>query len=269
MIGPLPAHELVQAAEARRSARGRDPGTGGTCCRGPCRSRAPATSAGSRPLTVAFVASGTKAGVRTSPCAVRRTPARAREPGSRAVIVQDTGECGHRGMVEALWCWPASCPSPGTWAIRCCSSSSRSRRWGSRSRRDRALHRRRPRVGRPSEDRLRDRGLGRRGDRRRQRRVRARAALRTRGCPSFPGPLERHRRRVIEVGEPFFERHGAKAVFLGRWVTGLRITSAWLAGVNRMGVADVPLLERARRDLLGDIDRAPWRTSSGAARSAS
>jgi membrane-associated protein len=23
-------------------------------------------------------------------------------------------------------------------------------------------------------------------------------------------------------------------VFLGRWVTGLRITSAWLAGVNRM-----------------------------------
>ena len=49
-----------------------------------------------------------------------------------------------------------------------------------------------------------------------------------------PGPLERHRRRVIELGEPFFERHGPKAVFLGRWITGLRITSAWLAGVNRM-----------------------------------
>jgi membrane-associated protein len=49
-----------------------------------------------------------------------------------------------------------------------------------------------------------------------------------------PGPLERHRRRVIDVGEPFFERHGPKAVFLGRWITGLRITSAWLAGVNRM-----------------------------------
>jgi membrane-associated protein len=49
-----------------------------------------------------------------------------------------------------------------------------------------------------------------------------------------PGPFERHRRRVIEVGEPFFERHGPKAVFLGRWVAGLRITSAWLAGVNRM-----------------------------------
>jgi membrane protein DedA with SNARE-associated domain len=50
----------------------------------------------------------------------------------------------------------------------------------------------------------------------------------------LPGPLEGHRRRVIEIGEPFFERHGPKAVFLGRWVTGLRITSAWLAGVNRM-----------------------------------
>jgi membrane-associated protein len=49
-----------------------------------------------------------------------------------------------------------------------------------------------------------------------------------------PGPFEGHRRRVIELGEPFFERHGPKAVFLGRWVAGLRITSAWLAGINRM-----------------------------------
>jgi membrane-associated protein len=49
-----------------------------------------------------------------------------------------------------------------------------------------------------------------------------------------PGPFLLHRLRVLDVGEPFFERHGAKAVFLGRWVTGLRITSAWLAGANRM-----------------------------------
>jgi membrane protein DedA with SNARE-associated domain len=42
------------------------------------------------------------------------------------------------------------------------------------------------------------------------------------------------RRRLLELGEPFFARHGPKAVFLGRWLTGLRITSAWLAGVNRM-----------------------------------
>ena len=49
-----------------------------------------------------------------------------------------------------------------------------------------------------------------------------------------PGPLLHHRRRVIAVGEPFFDRHGPKAVFLGRWVSGLRITAAWLAGANRM-----------------------------------
>ena len=49
-----------------------------------------------------------------------------------------------------------------------------------------------------------------------------------------PGPLLHHRRRVSAVGEPFFERHGPKAVFLGRWVAGLRITSAWMAGVTRM-----------------------------------
>jgi undecaprenyl-diphosphatase len=52
-----------------------------------------------------------------------------------------------------------------------------------------------------------------------------------------PGPLQRHRLQLLDVGEPFFERHGAKAVFLGRWVTGLRITSAWLAGANRMSWA--------------------------------
>jgi membrane-associated protein len=49
-----------------------------------------------------------------------------------------------------------------------------------------------------------------------------------------PGPFERQRREVIARGEPFFERHGPKAVFLGRWVAWLRITSAWLAGINRM-----------------------------------
>ena len=49
-----------------------------------------------------------------------------------------------------------------------------------------------------------------------------------------PGPLRSHRLRLLEHGEPFFERHGPKAVFLGRWVTGLRIASAWLAGINRM-----------------------------------
>jgi membrane protein DedA with SNARE-associated domain len=49
-----------------------------------------------------------------------------------------------------------------------------------------------------------------------------------------PGPFLHHRRRVVAVGEPFFDRHGPKAVFLGRWVTGLRITAAWMAGATRM-----------------------------------
>ena len=51
---------------------------------------------------------------------------------------------------------------------------------------------------------------------------------------SMPGPLLRHRLKVLELGEPFFAKHGPKAVFLGRWVSGLRIASAWLAGMNRM-----------------------------------
>jgi membrane protein DedA with SNARE-associated domain len=49
-----------------------------------------------------------------------------------------------------------------------------------------------------------------------------------------PGPLHAQRLKVIEIGEPFFARHGPKAVFLGRWVSGLRIASAWLAGINGM-----------------------------------
>ncbi len=49
-----------------------------------------------------------------------------------------------------------------------------------------------------------------------------------------PGPFSHHRMRVIEIGEPFFDRHGPKAVFLGRFVSGLRITAAWMAGISHM-----------------------------------
>ena len=48
------------------------------------------------------------------------------------------------------------------------------------------------------------------------------------------GPLLEYRQKVIEHGEPFFGRHGAKSVFLGRWFAGLRIAAAWLAGINHM-----------------------------------
>ena len=49
-----------------------------------------------------------------------------------------------------------------------------------------------------------------------------------------PGPFARQRARVLETGEPFFARHGSKAVFLGRWILGLRTWAAWLAGASRM-----------------------------------
>jgi undecaprenyl-diphosphatase len=35
-------------------------------------------------------------------------------------------------------------------------------------------------------------------------------------------------------GEAFFERHGPKAVFLARWLPGLRVVGAWLAGAHHM-----------------------------------
>jgi membrane protein DedA with SNARE-associated domain len=46
--------------------------------------------------------------------------------------------------------------------------------------------------------------------------------------------LQRYGERLLTAGEPFFAKHGAKAVFLGRWFAGLRIAAAWLAGINHM-----------------------------------
>jgi membrane protein DedA with SNARE-associated domain len=48
------------------------------------------------------------------------------------------------------------------------------------------------------------------------------------------GPLARQRRAFVRRGERFFFRHGASAVFFGRWVTGVRVVVAWLAGADRM-----------------------------------
>ena len=50
------------------------------------------------------------------------------------------------------------------------------------------------------------------------------------------GPLLHHRIRAIRAGDRFFERHGPKAVFLGRWIALVRFATAWLAGINRMPV---------------------------------
>jgi membrane protein DedA with SNARE-associated domain len=49
-----------------------------------------------------------------------------------------------------------------------------------------------------------------------------------------PGRTEARRRLALERGEQLFERHGPKAVFLGRWIALLRIWAAWLAGMASM-----------------------------------
>ncbi|MGO9319990.1 MAG: DedA family protein, partial [Solirubrobacteraceae bacterium] len=49
-----------------------------------------------------------------------------------------------------------------------------------------------------------------------------------------PGAFRRQRQEVLRVGEPFFEVHGPKAVFFGRFLLGLRIWASWLAGATRM-----------------------------------
>ena len=49
-----------------------------------------------------------------------------------------------------------------------------------------------------------------------------------------PGRFHRQRLQVLETGEPFFERHGPKAVFFGRFVLVLRVWASWLAGATRM-----------------------------------
>jgi membrane protein DedA with SNARE-associated domain len=39
---------------------------------------------------------------------------------------------------------------------------------------------------------------------------------------------------VLPRAERFFRRHGGKAVFFARFVAGLRVTGAWMAGISHM-----------------------------------
>ena len=48
------------------------------------------------------------------------------------------------------------------------------------------------------------------------------------------GPFHEQRARVVEVGDRYFKRHGAKTVFIGRWIAWIRFATAWLAGINGM-----------------------------------
>jgi membrane protein DedA with SNARE-associated domain len=48
------------------------------------------------------------------------------------------------------------------------------------------------------------------------------------------GPVRRYSERVLPPGERFFARHGGKTVFIGRFISVLRVTAAWLAGITHM-----------------------------------
>ena len=43
-----------------------------------------------------------------------------------------------------------------------------------------------------------------------------------------------HLQSALASGEIFFEKHGGKTVFLARWLPGLRIFGAWIAGMVHM-----------------------------------
>jgi membrane protein DedA with SNARE-associated domain len=49
-----------------------------------------------------------------------------------------------------------------------------------------------------------------------------------------PGRTKVRRQLALARGEHLFDRHGPKAVFLGRWIALLRIWAAWLAGIAGM-----------------------------------
>jgi membrane-associated protein len=68
-------------------------------------------------------------------------------------------------------------------------------------------------------------------------------------------PFEDHRRKAIDKGDVFFARHGGKAVALGRFVAGVRVVVALLAGVNRL-----PWKVFALWNVLGAI---AWATTVG------
>jgi membrane protein DedA with SNARE-associated domain len=48
------------------------------------------------------------------------------------------------------------------------------------------------------------------------------------------GFISRYAKKALPPSERFFEKHGPKAVFLGRFVAVLRVTAAWLAGISHM-----------------------------------
>jgi membrane protein DedA with SNARE-associated domain len=48
------------------------------------------------------------------------------------------------------------------------------------------------------------------------------------------GPMQARRVKMMEIGDRYFGEHGAKTVFIGRWIALIRFATAWLAGINHM-----------------------------------
>ncbi len=46
--------------------------------------------------------------------------------------------------------------------------------------------------------------------------------------------VERYAQKALPPSERFFEKHGPKTVFFGRFIAILRVTAAWLAGLSHM-----------------------------------
>jgi membrane protein DedA with SNARE-associated domain len=72
-----------------------------------------------------------------------------------------------------------------------------------------------------------------------------------------PGPFRDYRVKLIRVGDRFIDKHGSRAVFIGRWITVVRSIVAWLAGINEM-----PFWEFFLYNALG---AATWATAYGLA----
>jgi membrane protein DedA with SNARE-associated domain len=51
---------------------------------------------------------------------------------------------------------------------------------------------------------------------------------------SRPSLSRRYAERVLPKAEQLFARYGGSAIFLARFITGLRVGAAWMAGISRM-----------------------------------
>src|SRR5437660_4075482 len=101
------------------------------------------------------------------------------------------------------------------------------------ARRDRA-HRGQPaRLAGPAQDRLHHRRRDNGGDRRRQRRLLDWSLGRPPPPPSLASSGEL-RREVPPPRRALFRAPRGKTVFLARFITGLRVAGAWIAGATRM-----------------------------------